>query len=242
MNARYQRLAIDLGDITHLEKDPQHLMCLKPYAFNPETDRQIIDLIMGAYGTAYGWLSWASGENLAGIVLPYPAPKDETPYKDIFHCPIIFDPDSEYAALIFTQKAMDQDFPTYDPEKLAWGRAKLDEILNIETAQASFDVALDAAILGSIAAGQVTTATVSKRMEEKWSSLRFKLKDPDILFRDRVDSVRIRLFYELYAAGNSFAEISQSLAYNDQPAFNRAFKRWFDTSPKKWAEKQVKNA
>jgi AraC-like DNA-binding protein len=42
-------------------------------------------------------------------------------------------------------------------------------------------------------------------------------------------------------AGKSFAQISMSLAYNDQPAMNRAFKRWFGMTPSQWRKTQSKN-
>ena len=75
-------------------------------------------------------------------------------------------------------------------------------------------------------------------MGQSWSKIRSKLSDPVLSFRYRTDTVRIEMFYEYYKEGLSFAEISQALAFNDQPAFNRAFKRWFGTSPMKWVEER----
>ena len=238
MNAAYQQLAIDLGQIAHGQEGDRHQARLYPYNGDHTQYRQVIDLIMGACGTAYRWLIWASGEDLAGMVFPYRAPADKQTYEDLLQCPVVFDPSSKFCALEFTQKAMDQDLPTYDTEKLALGRAKLDELLKTDTARASLDAALKAAIRGSIKAGSVTTETISQRMGLSWSKIRSKLSDPELSFRDRTDTVRIEMFYEYYKEGLSFAEISQALAFNDQPAFNRAFKRWFDTSPKKWVEER----
>ena len=238
-NATYQKLAIDLGKIDYGYIEGRHFARLFPYDKNYAANRQVIDLVMGSCCNSFGWLSWASGDNLEGLILPYPAPPNKEVYEDLLQCPVSFDPKSSFAALEFTQNAMEQKLPTNDPEKLALTCAKLDEFLDANRAQASLDTALKAAIQGSVkAGGRVTTETVSKRMGQSWSKIRSKLSDPELSFSERTDAVRIEMFYEYYKEGLSFAEISQALAYNDQPAFNRAFKRWFDTSPKKWAEER----
>ena len=238
MNAAYQKLAVDLGKIEHGQIGNRHFARLSPYDSDYQANRHAIELVMGSSCTSYRWLSWASGEDFGGLILPYQTPANESDYEDLLGCPVTFDPNSSFAALEFTHKAMEQVSPTYDPEKLMRACAKLDELLGTNSAQTSQEAALNAAIRGSIDAGRVTTQTVSQRMGQDWSKVRLKLADPDRSFRDRTDQVRIKIFLELYEAGQSFAEISQALAYNDQPAFNRAFKRWFDTSPKKWVEER----
>ena len=238
MNAAYQKLAVDLGKIEHGQIGNRHFARLYPYDRDHQTYRHVIELVMGSSCASYSWLSWSSGEDFGGLILPYQTPANESDYETLLGCPVTFDSNSSFAALEFTQKAMEQASPTYDPEKLMRACAKLDELLGANSAQASQEAALNAAIRGSIDAGRVTTQTVSQRMGQDWSKVRLKLADPDRSFRDRTDQVRIKIFLELYEAGQSFAEISQALAYNDQPAFNRAFKRWFETSPKKWAEER----
>jgi len=238
MNSRYQRLAIDAGEIVYAQENARHYMHYKTYYSDQPAYRQITDMIMGAYGTAYRWLSWASGEDLSAMVFPYEQPEDTTLYETFFQCPLHFDAQSKSAALIFSDAAVAHKLPTYDSEKLALARAQLDALLNKDQATQSLNTAIEAAIRGAMATGQVTTQSVANRMGKDGLDLQIELKKSGQNFRDKVDQIRQEVFKELYNTGQSFAEISQALAYNDQPAFNRAFKRWYDTSPTKWAKEQ----
>ena len=49
-----------------------------------------------------------------------------------------------------------------------------------------------------------------------------------------MDQVRKALFIEKFEAGYSFSQIAMDLAYNDQAAMNRAFRRWFGMTPSEW--------
>ena len=57
----------------------------------------------------------------------------------------------------------------------------------------------------------------------------------NLSFRDLLEEERKQRFRQLHASGESFAAIAQALAYNDQAAFNRAFKRWYNMSPSQYA-------
>lgn len=237
LNGRYQPLAIDAGEISYVqEEDGAHFMRLRPYYDDQEKYRHITDAIMGAYVTAYRWLSWSSGADIAAMRLPYDAPTDTTFHEEVFRCPVEFG--REAVCLEFPQSAMDQILPTHDAEKLSRAKARLDQLLGSSDAQASLDSAVEAAIRGAIESGHVTSHIVADRMGRSWSTLRKDLKATDRGFRDRLDRVRQSLFIEMQAERMSFAQISQALAYNDQPAFNRAFKRWYGVSPTQWSAQQ----
>lgn len=238
INSLYQCLAIDAGQVIYDQDGTHHYMRFKSYYTDQLAYRHITDLIMGAYGTAYRWLSWASGEEFCGMSFPYARPENTKIYERFFQCPLHFDSQAKSAALILSETAMKQKLTTHDSEKLARTRAQLDKLLDIDKAADSLNTAVEAAIRGAMATGQVTTQTVAKRMHRDWPDLQIELKQSGFNFRDRVEHVRQNLFIELYENGQSFAQISQALAYNDQPSFNRAFKRWYDTSPTKWAEEQ----
>ena len=235
LNSRYQRLAIDAGDIGYEYEDGRHLMYFRPYYSDHQAYRHITDLIMGAYGTAYRWLSWGSGEDLAGVLLPYGPPEQDRFHDRVFQTHVTFDSPCGRAALVFADAAMAAELTTHDPEKLSLAKAQLDRLLEDKTAVDSLDAAVEAAIRGAITSGRVTTQVVADRMGRDWPELRTALKATDRTFRARVDAVRQDMFAERHAAGESFASISQALAYNDQAAFTRAFKRWYGVSPGQWA-------
>lgn len=234
LNARYQCLAIDAGKIEYETDGTRHFMQFKPYYQDQERYRQVTDIIMGAYGTAYRWLSWGSGEDLAGVRLPYAPPCQTELYEKVFQVPTTFEPSTDIAALEFSEAAMTQPLTMYDPERLSRAQAQLDKLLGAKRAKESLDIAIDEAIRAAVAAGRVTSHVVAERLGRDWPGLKQELKGSDQTFRERVDCVRQQLFAELYASGESFARIAQALAYNDQPSFNRAFKRWYDMSPSAW--------
>lgn len=238
MNAKYQCLAIDAGIVEYENDGSDHFMRFRPHYSDQVAFRHITDLVMGAYGTAYRWLSWASGEDLTRTQLPYEVPETIDLHERIFQCPVIFNADCGTASLAFSDTAMSQSLTTYDPEKLARAQAQLDALLDTKIAAASLDMALEAAIRGAILSGSVTTHIVAARMDRDWSDIKSALPDTGQNFRDRVERVRQKMFIELHEQGQSFSQISQSLAYNDQPAFNRAFKRWYDMSPTTWLKNQ----
>ncbi|WP_427453684.1 AraC family transcriptional regulator ligand-binding domain-containing protein [Litorimonas sp. WD9-15] len=234
MNARYQHLAIDAGTVEYDHANAGHLMRFRPYYSDQNTFRHITDLVMGAYGTAYRWLSWASGEDLMGTRLPYDRPHNTDLYERVFQCPVTFSSECGTAALVFTEAAMSENLTTYDAEKLTRAQAQLDSLLNTKQAAASLDMAVDAAIRGAIQSGRVSTLVVAERLDRDWPALRKALKETDRNFWARVDGVRQNMFIDLISQGHSLSQISQALAYNDQAAFNRAFKRWYNMSPTAW--------
>jgi len=233
LNNRYQKLAIDAGEIEHsLDDDGNHNLCFRPYYSNQERYHPITDMIMGAYSTAFHWLSWSSGEDILEARLPYARPMDMALHERVFQSKIIFE--AEAYGFIFSELAMTQTLTTHDPERLVLAKAKLESLLGTHNATETLDAAVEAAIRGAIQNGRVTSQVVADRMGQSWPSLRKALKQSKRGFRDRVDEVRKAIFIEKYEAGLNFAQIAQDLAYNDQPALNRAFHRWYGLSPTQW--------
>lgn len=239
MNDRYQKIAIDAGRAEYM-KGPsgEHNMCFRPYYSDIEKYRPITDIIMGSYVTTYRWLTWGSGEGILTTRLPYSRPKDICAHEAIFQSALVFG--SNYTCLEFSEAAMSQHITTHDPERLMRAKVKLDKILGLQMATQSFEQAVNDAIRGALDSGQVSSHIVAERMGLSWSALRTRLNATGEGIRTRLDDMRKLMFVEKYKAGLSFAEIAMALAYNDQPAMNRAFKRWFGTTPSKWQKEQAR--
>ena len=238
MNDRYQKVAIDAGRVEYM-LDPMggHHMCFRPYYADMKKYRPITDIIMASYVTTYRWLTWGSGEGILSTHLSYPKPKDITAHEDVFQSDIIFG--SEHTCLQFSEAAMSQTITTHDPERLSRAQMKLDKILGLQMATQSFEEAVNAALRGAIESGQVTSHIVAERMGLSWSALRTKLKETGHGIRPRLDQIRKTMFIEKYEAGQSLSQIAMSLAYNDQAAMNRAFRRWFGMTPSDWRRQQT---
>ena len=240
MNDRYQKVAIDAGHVEYL-KDPSggHHMCFRPYYSDVIRYRPITDMIMASYVTTYRWLTWGSGEDILSTHLPYPKPVDISAHEEIFKSNLVFE--SENTCLEFSEVAMSQTITTHDPERLSRAQLKLDKILGVQMATQSFEQAVMAAIQGAVESGQVSSHIVAERMGLSWSALRTQLNASGEGMRSRLDRVRKSMFIEQQKSGQSFSEIAMSLAYNDQAAMNRAFRRWFGMTPSEWRRQQVQN-
>ena len=85
-----------------------------------------------------------------------------------------------------------------------------------------------------MAAGQVSSSIVASRLELSERQFRETMKENDLKYSQLLESERQLLFQHLYDKGESFSVISHELCYNDQAAFNRAFKRWYGVSPSQY--------
>ena len=236
----YQRAAIDAGQIKYLQKpDGTHHMCFIPHYSDLARYRLITDVLVAAYVSTYRWLSWGGGEDIVCTQLPYVKAGEQAAYEDLLKTRI--DLDAKHICLEFSELAMSQKLTTRDPERLARKRMTLDKIFGQQTASADFEKGVEAAIRGAIENGHVSAQIVADRMGLNASTFRTHLAATSEGMRPRVDRIRKAMFIEKNKAGLTFAQISHDLAYNDQAAMNRAFRRWFDMTPTQWLAKQQRS-
>ena len=239
MNQRYQRLAIDVAQIkydiqTSTPNIEKHLMQFLTYYDDHERYRHITDLVMGAYGTTYRWLSWGGGGDIKAVYLPYPEPPDTDTHKQLFQADLHFD--APLAALEFPAEMMTEQLTTFDPEKLTRAVAQLDKLIGTASAKNSLEQAVDQAIRGALETGAVSSNIISKRLKMSPREFRNEMSKSRLSYRGMLEKVRKDLFQEQFRQGESFARISQNLGYNDQAAFTRAFRRWYGVAPGKWTD------
>ena len=232
MNAKYQRIAIDAGTILYEEQEVngniKYFLNLYPYE-EIKHCRHIFNMVARAYGTTFNWLSWSSGKKLNSASFLQPRPEGVSVFDEYYDCPILFD--QEKIGIEFHPDAINANIATHDPEKLSVAIAKLDALLGASDSHKTFERAVRASIVRALAMGQVSLPLIAGRMDLTERKLRHILKTHDLKYRDLLDQERQNLFQALYDQGNSLALISQELCYNDQAAFNRAFRRWFGMSP-----------
>ena len=117
----------------------------------------------------------------------------------------------------------------------------LDELLNRGNESENFMATLRASTQSAMAEGHVSLPIVAERMKISERQLRNKMKSLKLSFRDMLEEERKQRFLKLHEKGESFASIAQALAYNDQAAFNRAFKRWYNMSPTQYSARTSRN-
>jgi AraC-like DNA-binding protein len=239
LNGQYQRLAIDLGEIRAetLNAGSPPCMVFRPHEIDADTGLAVfphcVTMLMGAYVTAYRWLNWGSGEELAEVGIPVAVsePVRETAEK-LLRCPIKFGGSVGYLA--FTERAMTTPLITADAEKRALSVAKLDALVGAETGRHSFRDAVHAAIRGALGHSVVSLGKVAERLDLSEAQFRRTLREYGWSFRAETDRVRQAVMAERYAAGDNLSAIALALGYNDQAAFNRAVKRWYGVPPGQW--------
>jgi len=228
---RYQRLAVDIAKSEYRIEDGRHYFIFLPYD-EVKNMHHVMGMILGAYATSFRWLSWAAGHEIQEVALIPRAPDDTSLYEEAMQCPIIFGAPRNHAE--FHPDSITTPLITRDPEKHAQAVAILDKLLQRGDESENFKTAVATSMRSAMNHGAVSLSIVAARMNVPERRLRQQLREQGLSFRDLLEDERKALFQDLYSRGESFAGISQALAYNDQPAFNRAFKRWYSMTPSQY--------
>lgn len=228
MNRKYQKLAVDAAKITHVKDIDGHIFTLTPY---PETPLypHVYLMIMGSYASTFQWLSWTTGKQIKAAHFNFPPPENVQLFEDVFRCTLKFNQPA--MGLEFYLDSMDIPLSTADPEKLAYMVSKLETILESQNISKTFILAVRQSICAALKLGAVSLTLVAGRLGLTDRQLRQKLKTAGVTYSALLEDERKAAFERLFENGDSFAAISQSLGYNDQAAFNRAFRRWYGMSP-----------
>lgn len=233
LNIKYQKLAIDAAQISHDIEDDRHYFSMTPYDV-PHNLPNVLLMIMGAYASSFQWLSWTTGKEIKGAYFDFPMTQNVSVFEDIFRCPVHFGQNK--MRLEFYEDTIATPLSTANPEKLALAISKLDALLKSQNATNSFRRAVQSSINAALDMGHISLDIVAKRLNLTGRQLRQKLKSYELSYRELLEAERQALFERRYAQGESFSAISQYLGYNDQAAFNRAFKRWYDMSPSQYGK------
>lgn len=240
LNARYQPLAIDIAKISTLHEtnddgEKQAFLDFSLYDEDPSKTNHLLKHVFGAYGTALRWLTWSSAKELKAIYLQLATPDDRSLYQTIFQCPLHFN--QPYNRIEFDLSAMDEPLSTSDPVRKAQYIATLESFIDSKQAHAAFIESLEQTVTQGLSIGRYSIAAVADAMKISETRLRQHMKTHDIKYRDYLEDTRKALFQERFSAGLSFSEIALELGYNDQAAFSKAFKKWYDMSPSEYKDR-----
>jgi len=192
----------------------------------------VLNLICGAYATTFDWLGWGAGKGLKSVFFNQRAPEDMSVFQQLYDCPQYFD--LPKLGIEFDDAVITAPLPTHDPEKLSRIIVSLDKILGARNTSKSLEQAARASMRAAMATGQVSLPIVASRLELTERQYRETMKENGLKYSQLLESERQALFQDLYKKGENFFAISQELCYNDQAAFNRAFRRWYGVSPSQY--------
>jgi AraC-like DNA-binding protein len=89
----------------------------------------------------------------------------------------------------------------------------------------------------SLGTGEISIESVAEQIGVHKRTLQRRLQETGTTFADLLDEVRADIAKHYVATGQlPLTRVALLLGFNDQSAFNHAFRRWFQRSPSEWAE------
>ena len=172
--------------------------------------------------------SWKPSE----VWLHRSEPKDTTPYRKLFHAPLMFD--QPQSAMLFQERWLTKPLASADPG--------LHEFLLQNAGEVRGAMHLD--LLGQLhdtmqiklaRQEDLSLEHFCREFEMHPRTLNRRLKELGTSFRDERDKVRRTYARQLLASTEmSVAEIAAALGYKESSSFDHAFNRWEQMSPAQW--------
>lgn len=218
----------------------------KSYAcldFNDLQDADYEQIVEHTVGCTYNIISLLTNGLLKPLTVNFRHSmiSKENHYQDIFNCPVLFN--QHHDAIELDKRCLELNLNSKNPglHKLVSNYLSMVEI---ETGTASHPAALAShqarhLIKKLLPTGQVTRELVSKKMNTHGRSLHRKLQSEGYTFDSLVDEIRKDEVAKLIKNKDMpMSQITGALGYSEQSSFNRAFKRWFGMTPRKYIAKK----
>lgn len=190
-----------------------------------------IELIMTNYLTSINWLVWKIPNAVRQLNFIHQPSAPIKHYQELLDCDVKFG-QKEYSIWL-KDKVKDLTFETTDPIELAKIKANLDKALNALYALESLVDRVELQIRRAIELGAPKKANIAKALNMSERSMVRALAKNGTSYKKVKNRVLRNLADLKIKQGIPLAEIAHSLGYNDQPAFTRAYKRWFGYTPGK---------
>lgn len=198
--------------------------------------RQDAELSLGMF---FNLMRHALGQNWSPekVLFEHPQPEAWHEHCKVFDAPVLFG--QQRNALVFRRSVLDRPMPGRDPRLLAI----VIESMRLLGGQAGTpnrpgivdDVKTQVrALLGE---GYPSLEQVAEQLRLPSWTVQRRLQEQGLSFSTLVDTVRQELAtYYLQQSALPISELALLLGYSEISAFSRAFRRWFDVSPKQWRQ------
>ncbi len=164
-------------------------------------------------------------------------PMDPTPWNRLFKCPVFFN--AAHDKIVFEAAAMYQPLLTASPELAEQNDALVAEYL-ARLDRSDLRTRLESLLLNHLPLGSLSIEEIAGALNLSPRTLQRRLQEKGISYQQVLDELRqkqalhwVRLNYL------TIGEISYRLGFNHPANFTRAFKRWFDETPKKLRQSLV---
>jgi AraC-like DNA-binding protein len=194
-----------------------------------ERYRHVTELLLGGYIVTTNWMSWSFEKGVKSVSLRHKAPADLSRHEAIFKCPVYFEQDENNMELY--PECADLPLPNANPEVIEHATKVFDRVKESFLTQSPMEIEAFGIIKKAIQDDNLSAANVAKVLHISERTFRRRLSEKGKTYRGLVDRVRQSMCRSYMRENLRFTEIAQLLGYNDQSAFNRAFKKWYGTAP-----------
>jgi len=205
----------------------------------PATSRHRVEAFFVAAVTFGRWIS-GTDENPLEVRFSHSLPTaDTSEYERVFRCPVLFDqPDN---ALVLDSRLLDLPMKDADPEVHHIMRNRLQQAVTRYLARDNLLDQVRAEIRQLLEHTIPQVENVAEELQMKPWTLRRRLRTENTDFSTLLEEERRLMAQDwLIHSDHSISQIAADLGYSEQSAFNRAFKRWFDTTPVAYRQKHQK--
>lgn len=194
-----------------------------------EDYRHLIEFSLTNLMTSVNWLAWKTPQAVGQVNFKHEAIGTPNIYSDLLERDVKFG--QEDYSLILKPGVKDAAFATSDPAQLATVCVQFDMALNELFAAESLINRIELQIRRTIDHSMPTKTSIAESLDLNERSMARTLKNQGTSFKE----IKLRVFQNLAVSkieqGRPLVEVAHYLGYNDQPAFTRAFKKWFGYPP-----------
>ena len=233
---RYQTLVGNLG-APLLEQQENHIILkwIPAYHCSHHTVEEIIT----------GWVALArdltnqSSIGPSEIYFGHPCQSSPKPYQEYFQCAVTFDYD--YHGIRVPKAMLRIPFHKHDPEIHQLLCAKANSMINNLAERLPVEI-VSKFIMNQLPIGVPEIDDAAQHLQLSVRTLQRKLSEHQLTFSGLIDTIRKDLALSYLSNTNTkIVYISQMLGFSEQSAFQRAFKRWTQQTPKQFRDSCTPN-
>ncbi len=235
VNARYAPLVHTIGQPSGIIKDDSGKDKIRwTPSFSPDEcaqNRHILEYVMTNYSTSLDWLAWSSGKGVEVLRLGHDGVTSKAAYEELLDCKVEFSA-GEYS-VILRDGVAEEPLPTASPAQFALLRARQERILASFMHKVDLVHRVELAIREQIEIEKPSQKSIARKIGMSDRSVRRYLKEENTSFKAIFEDVKKDLAVGMIADGMALSDVAHGLWYSDQPAFTRAYKKWFGVAPSK---------
>ncbi|WP_374438281.1 AraC-like transcriptional regulator QhpR [Pseudomonas panipatensis] len=216
------------GELCQLDYQVQYGAILRKRQDAELSLGMFVNLMRHALGQA-----WAPEK----VLFEHPQPEAWHEHCKVFDAPVLFN--QPHNSLIFRRSVLERPMPGRDPRLLAIVIESM-RMLGGQAGVKSRPGIVDdvkSQVRALLNEGYPSLEQVADQLRLPSWTVQRRLQEQGLSFSALVDSVRQELAtYYLQQSNLPISELALLLGYSEISAFSRAFRRWFEVSPKQWRQ------